>query len=106
MIEKRTIIDKIEIFPQLCNVMQVRLKKQIIEDGRELAFEYHRTVVEPGVESSAQCDFINGHLQMMGYPEVEGWDAVTAMAAALHTPSVIAAYADQKAASDGVLAAA
>jgi hypothetical protein len=71
-LEKIEIVDLIEIVENNC--IQVRTKTAIREDGKEISSAFHRHVVVPGADYSAE-------------------DAkVQAIAASIHTPEVIAAY--------------
>jgi len=79
-IEKVISVDLIEVIENGC--IQVRTKTAIKEDGVEISSKFHRHVVVPGADYSAE-------------------DAkVQAIAASIHTPEVIAAY--QAAAQDSV----
>ena len=72
MLEKIVSVDLIEVVENGC--VQVRTKTAIKEDGVEISSKFHRHVVVPGAD-------------------VNGEDAkVKAIAAAIHTPAVIAAY--------------
>lgn len=72
MLEKVTSVDLIEVVESGC--IQVRTKTAIKEDGVEISSKFHRHVVVPGADVSAE-------------------DAkVQAIAASIHTPEVIAAY--------------
>jgi len=72
MLEKVTVVDRIEVVES--GVVQVRTKTAILEDGVEINGKFHRHVVAPGDDYSAE-------------------DAqVKAICAAMHTPQVIAAY--------------
>jgi hypothetical protein len=72
MLEKIEVVDLIEVVENGC--LQVRTKTAIKEDGVEISSKFHRHVVAPGADVSAE-------------------DAkVQAIAAAVHTPEVIAAY--------------
>ena len=72
MLEKIEIIDRIEVIENGC--IQVRTKTAIKEDGIEISSKFHRHVVAPGDDYSAE-------------------DAkVQAIAASIHTPALIAAY--------------
>ena len=72
MLEKVTSVDLIEIVENGC--IQVRTKTAIKEDGVEISSKFHRHVVVPGADYSAE-------------------DAkVQAICAAVHTADVIAAY--------------
>jgi len=71
-LEKVTSVDLIEVVENGC--IQVRTKTAIKEDGVEISNQFHRHVVVPGADVSAE-------------------DAkVQAIAASIHTPEVIAAY--------------
>jgi hypothetical protein len=72
MLEKTQIVDRIEVVENGC--VQVRTKTTIIEDGKQISGTFHRHVVAPGDDYSAE-------------------DArVQAICAATHTAEVIAAY--------------
>jgi hypothetical protein len=72
MLEKVTVIDRIEVVEN--GGVQVRTKTAIMEDGKQISGTFHRHVVAPGDDYSAE-------------------DAkVQAICAAVHTPEVIAAY--------------
>ena len=72
MLEKIVLVDLIEVIENGC--IQVRTKTAIKEDGVEISSKFHRHVVVPGADYSAE-------------------DAkVQAIASAIHTPEVIAAY--------------
>lgn len=62
--ERKTVVDQIECTRN--GAVQVRLSKQIVEGDQVLASEYHRTVVEPGVDPRVQMGLVNDHLQAMG----------------------------------------
>jgi hypothetical protein len=71
-LEKVTSVDLIEVTENGC--IQVRTKTAIKEDGVEISSKFHRHVVAPGAD-------------------VSGEDAkVQAIAAAVHTAEVVAAY--------------
>jgi len=72
MLEKVTSVDLIEVVENGC--IQVRTKTAIMEDGKQISGNFHRHVVAPGDDYSAE-------------------DAkVQAICAAVHTAEVIAAY--------------
>jgi hypothetical protein len=72
MLEKVISVDLIEVVEN--GVIQVRTKTAIKEDGVEISSKFHRHVVAPGDNYSAE-------------------DAkVQAICAAVHTPEVIATY--------------
>jgi hypothetical protein len=72
MLEKVISVDLIEVVEN--GTLQVRTKTSIKEDGVEISSKFHRHIVAPGADYSAE-------------------DAkVKAIAAAIHTTAVIAAY--------------
>jgi hypothetical protein len=71
-LQKQITVDLIEVIEN--GSIQVRTKTAIKEDGVEISSKFHRHVVVPGADYSAE-------------------DAkVQAIAASIHTPEVIAAY--------------
>lgn len=71
-LEKIQIVDRIEVVA--LGVVQVRTKTTIMEDGKQISGNFHRHVVAPGNDYSAE-------------------DArVQAICAATHTADVVAAY--------------
>ena len=71
-LEKVISVDLIEVVENGC--VQVRTKTAIMEDGKQISGAYHRHVVSPGDDYSAE-------------------DArIQAICAAVHTDEVIAAY--------------
>ena len=71
-LEKNVVVDKIEVLES--GVVQVRVKTAILEDGEQISGTFHRHVVAPGDDYSAE-------------------DArVQAVCAATHTKDVVAAY--------------
>ena len=71
-LKKIEIVDRIEVVENGC--VQVRTKTAIMEDGTQISGTFHRHVVAPGDDYSAE-------------------DAkVQAICAAVHTAEVIAAY--------------
>jgi hypothetical protein len=73
MLEKVTVVDRIEVLENGC--VQVRTKTAIMEDGKQISGTFHRHVVAPGDDYSAEAD------------------RVQAICAATHTADVVAAYA-------------
>jgi hypothetical protein len=71
-LEKVIIVDRIEVVEN--GIIQVRTKTAIMEDGQQISSSFHRHVIAPGNDYSAE-------------------DArVQAICAATHTAGVIAAY--------------
>lgn len=76
-LEKTTTVDRIEVVEN--GAVQVRTKTAILEDGEQISGTFHRHVVAPGDDYSAE-------------------DArVQAICAATHTADVVAAYAAEQA---------
>ena len=71
-LEEKSVVDKIEVL--LSGQTQVRRRDQILKDGVEVAATYHRHVVNPGDDTSAEDP------------------RVAAIAAATWTDEVSAAY--------------
>jgi hypothetical protein len=72
MLEKQVVVDKVEVVEN--GTVQVRTATRIVEDGKVISSSFHRHVVAPGQDYSAE-------------------DArVQAICAATHTAEVIAAY--------------
>ena len=72
MLEKIQIVDRIEVVENGC--VQVRTRTSIMEDGKQISGKFHRHVVAPGDDVSAEDS------------------KVQAIAKSIHTASVIAAY--------------
>lgn len=71
-LEKVEIVDRIEVVENGC--VQVRTATRIMEDGKQISGTFHRHVIAPGDEYSAEDT------------------RVQAICAATHTAGVIAAY--------------
>ena len=71
-LSKEIAIDKMEVLENGC--VQVRQATRIVEDGKVISTSYHRWVVAPGQDYSAECD------------------KVKAICAATHTPEVVSTY--------------
>ena len=83
MLEKVSVVDRIEILENGC--VQVRTRTSIMEDGKQISATFHRNVIAPGDDYSNEND------------------RVKAICAATHTPEVIAAHqVMQEAAQAGV----
>jgi hypothetical protein len=72
MISKNEKVDLIEVLENGC--VQVRIKTAIIENEKQISSAFHRHVVAPGDDYSAESD------------------KVKAICAATHTAEVVAAY--------------
>jgi hypothetical protein len=71
-LEKIQTVDRIEVVES--GIVQVRTKTAIMENGKQISGTYHRHVVVPGANYSAEDS------------------KVQAICATVHTPEVIAAY--------------
>jgi hypothetical protein len=71
-LEKIEVVDRIEVLENGC--VQVRTKTAIMEDGKQISGTFHRHVVAPGDDYSAESD------------------RVQAICAATHTADVVSAY--------------
>jgi archaellum component FlaF (FlaF/FlaG flagellin family) len=81
-LEKKEIVDLMEVLEN--GSVQVRTKTSILEDGKEISSKFHRHVVVPGQDYSAE-------------------DAkVQAICAAIHMPEVVAAYEASQVTLDGL----
>ena len=79
-LEKKVVVDLAEVVEN--GSVQVRTKTAILEDSKEISSKFHRHVVAPGADYSAE-------------------DAkVQAICAAIHTPEVVAAYEASQVALD------
>ena len=81
-LEKKEIVDLIEVLEN--GSVQVRVKTAILEDGVEISSKFHRHVVAPGADYSAE----NAKVQ--------------AICKATHTKEVVATYKASQVALDGL----
>ena len=89
--EKRTIVDQVETTRN--GVIQVRIRKRIVEGDNILRDDFHRTSIPPGADPEKVLEAVNQHLLSMGEAAIPGaeWDRVSRIVAAEHTPQVVAA---------------
>ena len=89
MIEKKTVVDQIEITRS--GHIQIRLGLLLVEDGKEIDCKWHRTVVSPGGDVDAQIAAVNTHLQSMGRPSVDPNKSglIRSITQLVHTPEVV-----------------
>lgn len=93
--QKRTIIDRIEIDPQTGDI-GVRLRKQVVDDdGKVLANEPHRVMLEADTDAADAVGRVNVHLGMMGFPAVRDEDRATLDGALDHFSAMRAAKAPE-----------
>jgi hypothetical protein len=76
-LEKNVVVDNIEIIEN--DRVQVRTKTTIFDDGKQISEIFHRHIVAPGDDYSAEDS------------------RVQAVCAAIHTADVVAAYAAEQA---------
>lgn len=95
MIEKRTIVERVEILRD--GTVQVRLAKLIVEDGVIITEpKWHRTLIEPGVSVEDTMAEVNRHLAEMGEAGCADFKMVSDHAAVAHTPATVAKFAAMK----------
>lgn len=92
MIEKRTVVDQIEVTRS--QYVQLRIGLLIVDDGVEVDCKWHRTAIEPGGDVDRQMAVVNAHLKGMGKVPVGAEDIarVRQVVAAVHTPEAVAAF--------------
>ena len=95
MIEKKTIIDQIEITRD--GTIQVRLALLVLEDGEEISSAWHRTSIPPGADLIEQMAAVNVHLQQMKKEAIKDFAPVEKVVALVHTPEVNKRYAEKQA---------
>lgn len=64
MLEKKTVVDRIEIDED--GNVGVRLGLLIVDGANELARKWHRTIIRNGASVAAQMAAVNVHLGTMG----------------------------------------
>lgn len=79
MLTEETEVDKIEVVTQY-NILQVRTATIVKKDGVEIARSFHRHLVQPGDDLTGQDS------------------KVVAIANAVHTPEIIGAFQEKRAA--------
>ncbi len=99
-IEKKTVLNRIEIDCEI-GIVGLRFAKLIVEDGEELARDWHRTLVAPGADVDAQIAVINAHLVSMNKAPVEAsqLDSLKSILPIVHTKDVIDAFEAKQAAA-------
>jgi hypothetical protein len=61
MIEKKTVLNQIEI--RSTGEIGLQFGLVLLDDGAEIARDWHRTVIEPGINPRAQIAAVNAHFQ-------------------------------------------
>lgn len=99
MIEKKTVIDRIEV--DRAGVVGIRFGLLLVENGVEIDCKWHRTAIEPGGSVDAQIAAVDAHLQSMGKATVEksggSVDRLKSIVTVVHTDEVKAAHAAERA---------
>lgn len=92
MIEKKTVIDQIEITRD--HVLQIRLGLLLIEDGKEIDCKWHRTAVPPGGDIDAQLALVDDHLASMNKARLDNSriPELKAIAQLVHTKERVDEY--------------
>lgn len=96
MLEKKTIIDQIEITRD--GTIQIRMGLLVLDDGVELSCHWHRTAVEPGGTIDTQLNAVDAHLQsgIRGtvFPIVDKTKVplIKSVMDLVHTPEVVTAH--------------
>ena len=100
MITQSTIIDQIEITRS--GHVQARFGLLLLEDGKEIACQWHRTAVEPGGDVDAQIAAVNTHLVQMNRLPCPATETarVKAIAQLVHTAEVVRKFRDEQARRD------
>lgn len=78
MLTEESVVDKIEVVSEY-KIIQVRTATIIKKDGVEISRSFHRHIVQPGQDLSSEDE------------------TVVAIANALHTPELIAAFEKKRA---------
>lgn len=92
MIEKSTTLDQRTI--DSSGVIHIRLKKQLVEDGKTIWKEYHRFSVMPGADADQVLLAVNANLTEMNCLPVSDDDADTirSTVATVHTPEIVESF--------------
>lgn len=92
MLTQKTVIDRISIAPS--GAVEIELGLVIENDGVEIARAKHGTAFEPGDDAAQRLAQVNAHLATMGRDALPAKDVsrIANVAAAVHTPEVIAAH--------------
>jgi hypothetical protein len=105
MLTERTVVSKMEITESAA--IQLRIEMQVVKDGRVISAEYHRTIIEPGVDAADQIAAVNRNLKRMGYEPLADHEVerVKRVADIEHTPEVVQAFNGLRAVHEEIVAA-
>lgn len=95
---KRVVLDPAGTIIGTEGAINIRFRKETVEDGKVIGFTYHRTMFEPGNPVNRQMADVNRDLQEAGYPAPDGLSmkAVAAMIEREHTSDVVAKYREAR----------
>lgn len=96
MIERQTVVDKIEVLRS--GIVQIRLGLLLVEDGVELDCKWHRMTLEPGKDWEESIAIVNAHLfsmKLAPLPDLE-IERVKALIPAIHSEEVVRKFKEGK----------
>lgn len=102
MIERKTVIDQIEIARG--GTIYIRFALLLVEDGNELSSQWHRTAIAPGGDvdkqiASVEADITTRPSLRASAVDREKIPLLKSVCRLVHTPDVIAAYKEAMARS-------
>jgi hypothetical protein len=68
MLKKIQVVDRIEVVENGC--VQVRTATKIMEDGKQISGTFHRHVIAPGDDYSAEAERVQAICRVTHTPEV------------------------------------
>lgn len=91
-VTKRTILDSICCARN--GVMHIRLRREQVDGATVVAFDYHRTSLNPGDDPAALAAVIDAALVAMGDAALPAreWGQVSNIVTAAHPPAVVAKF--------------
>lgn len=100
MITKRTVIDRLVV--EVNGIIHARLRRELVEDGRVLCYEYHGVPIQPGDDLDTTMVAVNSHLEQAGCVAVAADEIsnIRRIVEAAHTPECIAVFKAAVAAAD------
>lgn len=101
-IEKQTVLNQIEITET--GVVQVRLGLRIVEDDVEIASQWYRSSIEPGVDVDECVAAINKTLSAQGKKTLREADEtkIKLVVDAIHTEQTVADFRAARAKADAI----
>jgi hypothetical protein len=110
MLEKKTIIDQIEILRS--GHIQIRSGKLVVEDDKIISSQWHRTALDPGTDIDLVLNAVNVHLEQMREArcgeEKTPFSELTPQflrekVLMIHTPELVQKYRDLRAIADAAM---